>query len=132
MGSYVRITGRQADTLSPFLEWAVNAQDAVSALYGEPSRIHQIEGATVPLDVVQKIASGEDFYEASWERDGEDTWLNLSIRVFYERSVVFRLEYRSRDLTAAFVARQTAKAEKSGLENVDNKTLNKSSEDSPK
>lgn len=132
MGSYVRITGRQVETLSPFLEWAVNAQDAVSALYGEPSRIHQIEGASVPLDVVQKIASGEDFYEASWERDGEDTWLNLSIRVFNERSVVFRLEYRSRDLTAAFLARQSAATQKSGPENADDRTPNKSTEDTPK
>jgi outer membrane murein-binding lipoprotein Lpp len=116
MGSYVRVAARQPESLSPFLEWAVNVQDAVSALYGQPSRMHQISGATEATEVVRKISSGEDFYEAAWERDGDDTTMTLSIRVFNERSVVFRLEYRSRELTTAALERQAAAAERTAAE----------------
>ncbi len=110
MGSYVRIVDRQPAAVAPFLEWAVNSQDAVSSLYGEPSSIHQVEDAVDAAEVTQKIASGEDFYEAVWERDGEDTLVNLSIRQFMEKKVIFRLEYRSRELATAFAQRQAAKA----------------------
>jgi len=116
MGSYVRVAARQPESLSPFLEWAVNVQDAVSALYGQPSRMHQITGASEAAEVVRKISSGEDFYEAIWERDGDDTAMVLSIRVFNERSVVFRLEYRSRELTQAALERQAAAAERTASE----------------
>ena len=108
MGSYVRVVPRQPAAVAPFLEWAVNSQDAVSALYGEPSGFHQVEGATDAAEVVRRITSGDDYYEAVWEREGEDTMMNLSIRVFNERSVVFRLEYRSRELATAFAQRQAA------------------------
>ena len=111
MGSYVRIVDRQPAAVAPFLEWAVNSQDAVSSLYGEPSSLHQVEDAVDAAGVTQKIASGEDFYEAVWERDGEDTLVNLSIRLFMEKKVIFRLEYRSRELTTAFAQRQAAKAD---------------------
>jgi TolA-binding protein len=107
MGSYVRVVPRQTEAITPFLEWAVNAQDAVSALYGEPSQIHQIQGASDAAEVVRKIVSAEDYYQATWERDGEDTMMDLSIRVFNERTVVFRLEYRSRELTTAFALKQS-------------------------
>jgi len=116
MGSYVRVAARQPESLSPFLEWAVNVQDAVSALYGQPSRMHQITGATEAAEVVRKISSGEDFYEAIWEREGDDTAMVLSIRVFNERSVVFRLEYRSRELTVAALERQAAATERTATE----------------
>ena len=116
MGSYVRVAARQPEQLSPFLEWAVNVQDAVSALYGQPSRMHQITGANEAAEVVRKISSGEDFYEAIWEREGDDTAMVLSIRVFNERSVVFRLEYRSRELTQAALERQAAAAERTATE----------------
>ncbi len=115
MGSYVRMAARQPESLTPFLEWAVNAQDAVSALYGEPSRLHRVEGSAEASEVVRRIASGADFYEATWEREGEDTMMDLSIRVFNERTVVFRLEYRSRELVTAFQERQ-ANAEKASAE----------------
>jgi hypothetical protein len=123
MGSYVRVVPRQASAVAPFLEWAVNSQDAVSALYGEPSRMHQVEGATDATEVVRRITDGEDFYEASWEREGEDTMMDLSIRAFNERSIVFRLEYRSRDLVNAFAQRREAKKETSS---------EKSAEEAPK
>jgi hypothetical protein len=42
--------------------------------------------------------------------------MGLSIRVFNERSVVFRLEYRSRELTAAALERQAAAAERVAAE----------------
>jgi predicted nucleic acid-binding Zn-ribbon protein len=109
MGSYVRVASRQAEALTPFLEWAVNVQDAVSALYGEPIRVHSVEGATDAVEVVRKIAAGEDFYQATWEREVEDGMIDLSIRVFNERSVVFRMEYRARQLYVGFVEGQTAK-----------------------
>jgi hypothetical protein len=109
MGSYVRVASRQAESLTPFLEWAVNVQDAVSALYGEPIRVHSVEGATDAVEVVRKIAAGEDFYQATWERDVEDGMIDLSIRVFNERSVVFRMEYRARQLYGGFVEGQAAK-----------------------
>lgn len=111
MGSYVRIVDRQPGVLGPFLEWAVNSQDAVSSLYGEPSSIHQVEDAADAAEVTKKIASGEDYYEAVWEREGEDTLINLSIRLFMEKKVIFRLEYRSRELAAAFAQRQAPKAD---------------------
>lgn len=111
MGSYVRVVDRHPSAVAPFLEWAVNSQDAVSALYGEPSNIHQVEDAADAAGVTKKIASGEDFYEAVWEREGEDTLINLSIRLFMEQKVIFRLEYRSRELAAAFAQRQAAKAD---------------------
>jgi hypothetical protein len=116
MGSYVRVVPRQAEAITPFLEWAVNAQDAVSALYGEPSQIHQVQGASDAAEVVRKIVSAEDYYQATWERDGEDTMMDLSIRVFNERTVVFRLEYRSRDLATAFAMKQSAATQSSGQE----------------
>ena len=109
MGSYVRVASRQAEALTPFLEWAVNVQDAVSALYGEPIRVHSVDGATDAVEVVRKIAAGEDFYQATWEREAEDGMIDLSIRVFNERSVVFRMEYRARQLYVGFVEGQTAK-----------------------
>ncbi len=109
MGSYVRVASRQPDALTPFLEWAVNVQDAVSALYGEPIRVHSVDGATDAVEVVRKIAAGEDFYQATWEREAEDGMIDLSIRVFNERSVVFRMEYRARQLYSGFVEGQAAK-----------------------
>ncbi len=109
MGSYVRVASRQPEALTPFLEWAVNVQDAVSALYGEPIRVHSVEGATEAGEVVRKIAAGEDFYQATWERESEDGMIDLSIRVFNERSVVFRMEYRARQLYTGFVEAQASK-----------------------
>jgi hypothetical protein len=109
MGSYVRVASRQPEALTPFLEWAVNVQDAVSALYGEPIRVHSVDGATDAGEVVRKIAAGEDFYQATWEREMEDGMIDLSIRVFNERSVVFRMEYRARQLYTGFVEAQAAK-----------------------
>lgn len=109
MGSYVRVASRQAEALTPFLEWAVNVQDAVSALYGEPIRVHSVEGATDAGEVVSKIAAGEDFYQATWEREVEDGMIDLSIRVFNERSVVFRMEYRARQLYVGFIEGQAPK-----------------------
>jgi hypothetical protein len=109
MGSYVRVASRQPEALTPFLEWAVNVQDAVSALYGEPIRVHSVEGATEAGEVVRKIAAGEDFYQATWERESEDGMIDLSIRVFNERSVVFRMEYRARKLYTGFVEAQASK-----------------------
>jgi hypothetical protein len=109
MGSYVRVASRQADSLTPFLEWAVNVQDAVSALYGEPIRVHSVDGAVDAVEVVRKIAAGEDYYQATWERENEEGMIDLSIRVFNERSVVFRMEYRSRQYYAAFIEGQTAR-----------------------
>ena len=47
--------------------------------------------------------------EGTWERDVEDGMIDLSIRVFNERSVVFRMEYRARQLYVGFVEGQTAK-----------------------
>jgi hypothetical protein len=84
-------------------------QDAVSALYGEPIRVHSVEGATDAGEVVRKIAAGEDFYQATWERESEDGMIDLSIRVFNERSVVFRMEYRARKLYTGFVEAQASK-----------------------
>lgn len=109
MGSYVRVAFRQPDSLTPFLEWAVNVQDAVSALYGEPIRVHSVEGASEAVEVVRKISAGEDYYQASWERESEDGMIDMSIRVFNERSVVFRMEYRARRLYLAYMAEQAAK-----------------------
>lgn len=109
MGSYVRVAARQPEALTPFLEWAVNVQDAVSALYGEPIRVHSVEGATDAVEVVRKISAGEDFYQATWEREAEEGMIDLSIRVFNERSVVFRMEYRARQLYSGFVESQSAK-----------------------
>jgi hypothetical protein len=109
MGSYVRVAFRQPEALTPFLEWAVNVQDAVSALYGEPIRVHSVEGATDAAEVVRKIAAGEDYYQATWEREAEDGMIDLSIRVFNERSVVFRMEYRARRLYQTHVEEQAAK-----------------------
>lgn len=131
MGSYVRLVDRQPAAVAPFLEWAVNSQDAVSALYGEPSSIHQVEDAGDAAGVVKKIASGEDFYEAVWEREGEDTLMNLSIRLFKEQKVIFRLEYRSRELAAAFAQRQAAKAD-APPENAPEKAPDKPEEQAPK
>jgi hypothetical protein len=113
MGSYVRVAPRQPEALSPFLEWAVNVQDAVSALYGEPVRVHSVEGATDAVEVVRKISAGEDYYQASWEREPEEGMIDLSIRVFNERSVVFRMEYRSRQLYTGFMEAQAAAKEAS-------------------
>jgi hypothetical protein len=113
MGSYVRVAPRQPEALSPFLEWAVNVQDAVSALYGEPVRVHSVDGATDAVEVVRKISAGEDYYQASWERDAEDGVIDLSIRVFNERSVVFRMEYRARQLYTGFMEAQAAAKEAS-------------------
>ena len=109
MGSYVRVAYRQPDSLTPFLEWAVNVQDAVSALYGEPIRVHSVEGATEAAEVVRKISAGEDYYQASWERESEDGVIDMSIRVFNERSVVFRMEYRARRLYVAYMSEQAGK-----------------------
>ena len=109
MGSYVRVASRQAESLTPFLEWAVNVQDAVSALYGEPIRVHSVDGAVDAVEVVRKIAAGEDYYQASWERENEEGMIDLSIRVFNERSVVFRMEYRARQYYAAFMEGQAAR-----------------------
>ena len=119
MGSYVRIVPRLSADVGPFLEWAVNSQDAVSALYGEPSRMHQVEGATDEAEVVRRITSGDDFYAAGWEREGEDTMIDLSIRVFNDRSVVFRLEYRSRELVNAYAQRLEANKEKAAQKSAD-------------
>lgn len=130
MGSYVRVVSRQPNIVTPFLEWAVNSQDAVSALYGEPSRVHQVEGATDAGEVVRRITSGEDYYEAIWEREAEDTVMNLSIRLFNERSVVFRLEYRSRELTVALAQRQMATQEKPS-EKASDKPSDKVAEKTP-
>ncbi len=42
--------------------------------------------------------------------------MDLSIRVFNERTVVFRLEYRSRELSTAFAMKQSAATQSSGQE----------------
>jgi hypothetical protein len=81
----------------------------VSALYGEPIRVHSVEGATEAAEVVRKISAGEDYYQASWERESEDGVIDMSIRVFNERSVVFRMEYRARRLYVAYMSEQAGK-----------------------
>lgn len=127
MGSYVRIIGRQPEVVAQFLEWVVKCQDEVSALYGNPSAVHQVEGASEAAELVQKINTGEDYYEALWQRADEDTMINLSVRLFSERGIVFRLEYRSRQLAEAFAQRKEA-----GRETPPERTPEKTPEEAPK
>jgi hypothetical protein len=105
-GAYVRVCPRSTESLAPFLEWAVGVQDAVDAEYGEPSSVHEVSEADDAAAVVERIANGKDFYEATWEREGDDGFIVLSIRIFNERSVVFRLEYLNRQLLSQFTAQQ--------------------------
>ena len=105
-GAYVRVCPRSTDSLAQFLEWAVGVQDAVDAEYGEPSAVHEISEAEDAAAVVERIANGKDFYEATWERQNDDGLIVLSIRVYNERSVVFRLEYMNRQLLAQYTAQQ--------------------------
>ena len=105
-GAYVRICPRSTESLAPFLEWAVSVQDAIDAEYGEASTVHEVSEADDAAGVVERIANGKDFYEAIWERQPDDGFIVLSIRVFNERSVVFRLEYLNRVLLAAYTAQQ--------------------------
>ncbi len=106
MGAYVRICSKQIPELTPFLEWAVSVQDSLSAQWGPPSDIHQISGVEDPAEVVEKVSRGEDFYQAIWEREGQDTQVVLSIRSWNERSVAFRLEYKSLSLTRQYVQKE--------------------------
>ena len=103
MGAYVRICSKQIPDLTPFLEWAVSVQDSFSAQWGPPSDIHQISGVEDTKEVVEKISAGGDFYQAVWDRQGQDTHVILSIRSLNERSVVFRLEYKSLKLTQEYI-----------------------------
>lgn len=105
-GAYVRVCPRSTESLAPFLEWAVGVQDAVDAEYGEPSTVHEVGEAEDAAAVVERIANGKDFYEAIWERQSDDGFIVLSIRVFNERSVVFRLEYLNRQLLSEYTAQQ--------------------------
>ena len=105
-GAYVRVCPRSTESLAPFLEWAVGVQDAVDAEYGEPSSVHEVSEADDAAAVVERIANGKDFYEATWEREGDDGFIVLSIRIFNERSVVFRLEYLNRQLLSQYTAQQ--------------------------
>ena len=110
-GAYVRVCPRSTESLAPFLEWAVGVQDAVDAEYGEPSAVHEVSEADDAAAVVERIANGKDFYEATWERQGDDGFIVLSIRVFNERSVVFRLEYLDRQLLSEYTAQQRKAAQ---------------------
>ena len=105
-GAYVRVCPRSTESLAPFLEWAVGVQDAVDAEYGEPSSVHEVSEADDAASVVERIANGKDFYEATWEREGDNGFIVLSIRIFNERSVVFRLEYLNRQLLSQYTAQQ--------------------------
>ena len=109
-GAYVRICPRSTESLAPFLEWAVGVQDAIDAEYGEPSSVHEVSEADDAAGVVERIANGKDFYEAMWERQSDDGLIVLSIRVFNERSVVFRLEYLHRAMLAAYTEQQKEEA----------------------
>jgi hypothetical protein len=109
-GAYVRICPRSTESLAPFLEWAVGVQDAIDAEYGEASSVHEVGEADDAAGVVERIASGKDFYEAMWERQSDDGLIVLSIRTFNERSVVFRLEYLNRSMLAAYTEQQKAEA----------------------
>ena len=110
-GAYVRVCPRSTESLAPFLEWAVGVQDAVDAEYGEPSAVHEVSEAEDAAAVVERIANGKDFYEATWERQSDDGFIVLSIRVFNERSVVFRLEYLNRQLLSEYTAQQRSAAQ---------------------
>ena len=109
-GAYVRICPRSTESLAPFLEWAVGVQDAIDAEYGEPSSVHEVGEADDAAGVVERIATGKDFYEAMWERQSDEGLIVLSIRVFNERSVVFRLEYLHRMMLAAYTEHQKEEA----------------------
>lgn len=110
-GAYVRVCPRSTESLAQFLEWAVGVQDAVDAEYGEPSTVHEVSEADDAAAVVERIANGKDFYEATWERQSDDGFIVLSIRVFNERSVVFRLEYLNRQLLSEYTAQQRTAAQ---------------------
>jgi hypothetical protein len=110
-GAYVRICPRSTESLAPFLEWAVGVQDAIDAEYGEPSSVHEVSEADDAAGVVERIATGRDFYEALWERQSDDGLIVLSIRAFNERSVVFRLEYLHRAMLAAYTEQQKEEAQ---------------------
>jgi hypothetical protein len=105
-GSYVRVCPRSTEELSPFLEWAVSVQDAISAQYGDPTEVQEIQEAADAAAIVDRIASGKARYIAAWRRDAEDGSILLSIGAMNERSVVFRLDYFSAALIKAFNERQ--------------------------
>jgi hypothetical protein len=105
-GSYVRVCPRSTEELSPFLEWAVSVQDAISAQYGDPTEVQEIQEAADAAAIVDRIASGKARYIAAWRRDTEDGSILLSIGAMNERSVVFRLDYFSAALIKAFNERQ--------------------------
>jgi hypothetical protein len=92
-GAYVRVEPNQPAAVTPFLEWAVGVQESLSGTYGEPTEVHQVAGTQTAEEVVAKIGSGEDFYQALWKRPGQDVLMSLSIRRLNERSVVFRLQF---------------------------------------
>jgi hypothetical protein len=72
--------------------------------------VHEVGEADDAAGVVERIANGKDFYEAMWERQSDDGLIVLSIRVFNERSVVFRLEYLHRAMLAAYTEQQKEEA----------------------
>jgi hypothetical protein len=109
-GAYIRICPRSTESLAPFLEWAVGVQGAIDAEYGEPSSVHEVSEADDAAGVVERIATGKDFYEAMWERQSDEGLIVLSIRAFNERSVVFRLEYLHRAMLAAYTEHQKEEA----------------------
>jgi hypothetical protein len=102
MGAYLKVASRQSPELKEFLEWAVSVNDDLMTRFGRPSGLHQISGVNDAEEVVEKISEGGDYYEATWEREGQDTRLSLSIRPLNEHNVIFRLDYVSQSLSRPF------------------------------
>ena len=111
MGAYVRVCASEPDKLAPFLEWAVAVQEDFAERHGEPTEVHQVQGASDDQSVVGRIAAGTDYYEAHWRRPGEDAEILLSLRSLNERSVVFRLEIRSAALSREYFQATAPSAE---------------------
>ena len=102
MGAYLKVASKQGNELKDFLEWAVSVNDDLVTRFGRPSELHQVSGVNDAEEVLEKISEGNDYYQAVWERDGQDTRLVLSIRELNPHNVIFRLDYVSVSLTKDF------------------------------
>jgi hypothetical protein len=99
MGAYLKVASKQGGELREFLEWAVSVNEDLVTRFGRPSEVHQVAGVSDSEEALEKISEGNDYYQATWEREGQDTRLVLSIRELNPHNVIFRLDYVSRSLT---------------------------------
>ena len=92
-GALVRNSSK-GEELKSFLEWAIGVQEDLTKSWGEPTRVHQLNGVNDLAGVVEKIQSGRDYYEVAWEPAGHVLHVVFRIRAINDRTVGFRLEYR--------------------------------------